>query len=70
MNNLIRMMTPGRRSVKSMVAMGAATWAVNRLAGRSKMARRGVRAVNTAAWALPLGMAAYRGIQARRHARP
>ena len=69
MSNLIRMMTPGQRSVKTMAMMGAATWAVNRLARRSKMARRGVRVMNTATWALPLGMAAYRGNQARRQAR-
>jgi hypothetical protein len=66
MNSLIRMMIPGRRSLKSVAAMGAATWAMNRLAPRSPMARRGVRAMNTASWALPLGMMAYRQLQARR----
>lgn len=69
MNSLIRMMIPGRRSVKNVAMMGAATWAMNRMAGRSPMARRGVRAMNTASWALPLGMMAYRQLQARRGAR-
>jgi hypothetical protein len=68
MNSLMRMMVPGRRSLKQVAVMGAATWAMNKMAGRSRVARRGVRAMNTASWALPLGMMAYRGIQARRHA--
>ena len=72
MNNLMRtmMLAGGRRpSMKQVAVMGAATWAMNRMAGRSTTARRGVRAMNTLGWALPLGMMAYRGIQASRGAR-
>jgi hypothetical protein len=68
MNNLMRMMVPGRRSVKSMAMMGAASWAVNRLARRSKVARRGVLAMEAATWAVPLGLAAYHRVRARRDA--
>lgn len=69
MNNLIRsmMLSGGRRpSMKQVAMMGAATWAMNRMARRSPTARRGVRAMNAAGWALPLGMMAYNQLQARR----
>lgn len=67
MNNLMRMMVPGRRSLKSMAVMGAASWAMGRMAGRSPTARRGVRVLNTASWALPLGMMALNRVRSRRH---
>ena len=66
MNSLIRMMVPGRRSLKSMAVMGAASWAMGRLAKRSPAARRGVGLMNTATWALPLGMMAVNQVRARR----
>jgi hypothetical protein len=69
MNNLMRMMMipgRGRPSMKQMAVMGATSWAVNRLARRSPVARRGVRAVNAAGWALPLGVMAYNHLRSRR----
>jgi hypothetical protein len=72
MNNLMRMMmlNGGRRpSLKQVAVMGAASWAMNRVARRSPTATRGVRTLNTASWALPLGMMAYNHLQARRGAR-
>lgn len=69
MNNLIRsvMLSGGRRpSMKQVAMMGAATWAMNRMARRSPTARRGVRTMNAAGWALPLGMMAYNQLRARR----
>jgi hypothetical protein len=68
MNSLMRLMVPGRRSLKSMAVMGAASWAMGRLANRSPAARRGVRMMNTATWALPLGMMAVNKVRARRAA--
>jgi hypothetical protein len=71
MNNLMRMMmvNGGRRpSMKSMAMMGAASWAMNRVARRSPTAARGVRTLGTASWALPLGMMAYNHLKSRRGA--
>lgn len=70
MNNLMRMMMlRGRRpSVKQMAVMGAASWAVNRLARRNKVTRRGMLAMEAATWAVPLGMTAYGHLRARRDA--
>ena len=70
MNNLMRMMMlRGRRpSVKSMAMMGAASWAVNKLARRNKVTRRGLMAMEAATWAVPLGVAAYHRVRARRDA--
>jgi hypothetical protein len=65
MRNLTRMM--GRqRGMKQMAVMGAATWAMNRLARRNAFLRRGMRAVNTASWALPLGLMAVDHVRSRR----
>lgn len=69
MNNLMRMMmlNGGRRpSLKQVATMGAASWAMNRLARRSPTARRGVSALSTASWALPLGMMAVNHLRSRR----
>ena len=69
MNNLMRMMmlNGGRRpSMKQVAMMGAASWAMNRVARRSPTAARGARAVSTASWALPLGMMAWDRMRARR----
>jgi hypothetical protein len=71
MNNLMRMMMLGstrRPSLKQVAMMGAAGWAMNRMTRRSPVARRGVRAMNTASWALPLGMMAVNHIRSRRGA--
>lgn len=57
------MLNPRRRSVKSMAMAGATTWALNRVARRS---RRAGRVLSTASWALPLGMMAYDRMRARR----
>ena len=70
MNSLMRMMVPGRRSLKSMAVMGAASWAVNRLARRNKVTRRGLMAMEAATWAVPLGVTAYHRLRARRSAEP
>lgn len=69
MNNLMRMMmlNGGRRpSMKNVAMMGAASWAMNRMARRSPTARRGVRTMNTMSWALPLGIMAANTLRARR----
>jgi len=69
MNHLMRMMMipgRGRPSMKQVAVMGAAGWAMNRLARRSAVARRGVRVMNTAGWALPLGVMAVNHLRARR----
>lgn len=69
MNNLMRMMmvNGGRRpSMKQVAMMGAASWAMNRVARRSPTAYRGMRAVSTASWALPLGMMAVNHLRSRR----
>lgn len=69
MNSLMRMMmvNGGRRpSLKQVAVMGAAGWAMNRVARRSTTARRGMRAVSTASWALPLGMMAVSHLRSRR----
>ena len=67
MNSLMRMMVPRRRSLKSMAVMGAASWAVNRLARRNKVTRRGLMAMEAATWAVPLGVSAYHRLRARHH---
>jgi hypothetical protein len=66
MNGLMRMLVPGRRNAKSLAMMGAATWAMNRMGRRSPRAARGVRMVETATWAVPLGLMAYDKFRARR----
>lgn len=72
MNNLMRMMmlNGGRRpSMKQVAVMGAASWAMNRVARRSPTAARGARAMSTASWALPLGMMAVNHLRSRRGTR-
>ena len=66
MTGLMMLLNPRRRSVKSMAAAGAATWALNRVARRSP---RAGRMVSTASWALPLGMMAYDHLRSRRAGR-
>jgi hypothetical protein len=69
MNNLMRtmMLNGGRRpSMKQVAMMGAASWAMNRMARRSTVARRGVRTMNAASWALPLGLMTYNTLRSRR----
>ena len=66
MGRLMRMMAPGRRDVKSMALMGAASWAVSRVARRHPAVRGGMMAMNTATWAVPLGMMAVNRLRARR----
>jgi hypothetical protein len=66
MLGLISMLSPRRRSMKGMAMAGAATWAMNRMAGRSS---RASRMMGTVGWALPLGMMAYDQYRARRGGR-
>ena len=64
--SLMNLLYPGRRNLKNMAAMSAASWAMGRMARRSPRAARGMRLMNTASWALPLGMMAYDQMRSRR----
>lgn len=66
MNGLMRMLVPGRRDLKRAAALGAAGWAMGKVARRNRTAARGVRLMETASWALPLGMMAYDRVRSRR----
>ncbi len=61
--SLMNLLYPGRRNLKNMAAMSAASWAMGRMARRSP---RAGRMLSTASWALPLGMMAYDQYRARR----
>jgi hypothetical protein len=61
---VLNMVVPGRRSMKTAAVMGAANWAMRRYGGRT--GAKASRALNTATWAVPLGLMALNYVRDRR----
>ncbi|HEX8395387.1 MAG TPA: hypothetical protein VF665_23760 [Longimicrobium sp.] len=64
---MMNMIVPGRRSVRTVAAVGAANWALRRWGG--PRGASAARMVSNATWALPLGMMALNYVRDRRAGR-
>ncbi|MBB4637456.1 hypothetical protein [Longimicrobium terrae] len=63
---VLNMIVPGRQSVRTAAAMGAANFALRRWGG--PRGAKVSRVLSNATWALPLGMMAFKYVRDRRKA--